>query len=105
LAERRVQDFKDRIGLLKVSSEAKLAFKAIADRWLASVKHTIAPGTIIQRETRIANLASFFKALPIRNITEADCEAWATKRAPEIATATFVHELEVLRAVWISRKT
>jgi len=30
LAERRVQDFKERIGLLKVSSEAKLAFKDIA---------------------------------------------------------------------------
>jgi len=52
-----------------LTDEAKLDFAAVAGRWLESIKHTLAPGTIVQREIRIKNLAPFFKGVPLRNIT------------------------------------
>jgi hypothetical protein len=52
-----------------LTDEAKLDFAAVVGRWLESIKHTLAPGTIVQREIRIKNLAPFFKGVPLRNIT------------------------------------
>jgi hypothetical protein len=52
-----------------LTDDAKLDFAAVVGRWLESIKHTLAPGTIVQREIRIKNLAPFFKGVPLRNIT------------------------------------
>ncbi len=76
------------------------AFEAVANRWLESIKHTLAPGTIEQREIRIKNLAPFFNGVPLRNITPFQCEQWAVKRGAKLATQTFVHELETMRNVF-----
>jgi integrase len=100
LAERRLKELKGQIGCLSLTEDAKLGFKAIADRWLESVKHTLAPSTIELREIRIKNLEPFFAGTPLRNITPFQCEHWAAKRAPQVATQTFAGELETLRNIF-----
>jgi Phage integrase, N-terminal SAM-like domain len=76
-----------------LTDDAKLGFEAVANRWLESVKHTLAPGTIVQREIRIKNLGPFFKDAPLQNITLFQREQRAVKRGAKLATQTFVHEL------------
>jgi hypothetical protein len=61
LADRRLKEIKEQIGCLSLTDEGKLGFEAVANRWLESIKHTLAAGTIQQREIRIKNLAPFFK--------------------------------------------
>src|SRR5437016_6188618 len=101
LAERRLAELKAKIGCLSISDDANLSFEEVAkNRWLASIKHTISPSTILQREIRIKNLAPFFKGSSIRNITPKQCDAWVTSRGAKIAPQTFAHELEVMRAVF-----
>jgi integrase len=100
LAERRLKELKEQIGCLSLAEDAKLGFKAIADRWLESVKHTLAPNTIELREIRIKNLEPSFSGTPLRNITPFQCERWAVKRAPQVATQTFAGELETLRNIF-----
>ncbi|MDA1278079.1 MAG: N-terminal phage integrase SAM-like domain-containing protein, partial [Verrucomicrobia bacterium] len=63
--------------LLSLGEDAKLTFHEVGkDRWLESVRHTLAPATVVQREIRIKNIAPFFSGKPLRNITPADCEKW-----------------------------
>jgi integrase len=100
LADRRLKELKGQIGSLTLTEDAKLGFAAVANRWLESIKHTLAPGTIVQREIRIKNLAPFFKGVPLRNITPFQCERWAVQREAKLATQTFVHELETMRNVF-----
>src|SRR5204863_2580934 len=52
LADRRLKVLKEQIGGLSLADDSKLGFEAVANRWLESVKHTLAPGTIEQREIR-----------------------------------------------------
>lgn len=100
LAERRLKELKDQIGCLSLTEDAKLGFKAIADRWLESIKHTLAENTIELRGIRIKNLEPFFAGTPLRNITPFQCERWGAKRAPKVATQTFAGELETLRNIF-----
>jgi integrase len=100
LADRRLKELKGQIGCLTLTDDAKLGFEAVANRWLESIKHTLAVSTIQQREIRIKNLAPFFKGTPLRNITAVQCERWAVKRGAELATQTFVHELETMRNIF-----
>jgi integrase len=100
LADRRLRELKGQIGCLTLTDDAKLGFEAVANRWLESIKHTLAEGTITQREIRIKNLSPFFKGIPLRNITPAQCESWAIKRGAKLASQTFVHELETMRSVF-----
>ena len=100
LADRRLKEIKEQIGSLSLTDEGKLGFKAVADRWLESVKHTLAAGTIEQREIRIKNLAPFFKGTLLRGVTAFQCERWAVERGAKLAPQTFVHELETMRNVF-----
>jgi integrase len=100
LADRRLKELKGQIGCLTLTDDAKLGFEAVANRWLESIKHTLAESTITQREIRIKNLSPFFKGVPLRNITPAQCESWAIKRGAKLASQTFVHELETMRNVF-----
>jgi Phage integrase, N-terminal SAM-like domain len=83
-----------------LTDDAKLGFEVVANRWLESIKHTLAPGTIVQSEIRIKNLAPFFKGIPLRNIIPFQCERWAVQRGAKLATQTFVYELETMRNVF-----
>jgi integrase len=100
LADRRLKELKGQIGCLTLTDDAKLGFEAVANRWLESIKHTLAISTIQQRQIRIKNLAPFFKGTPLRNITPVQCEQWAVKRGAKLATQTFVHELETMKNVF-----
>lgn len=90
LAERRLKEIKEQVGCLSLADEGKLAFEDVALRWLDSIKHTLAAGTIKQREIRIQNLSPFFKGMPLRNVTPHQCERWAIERGATLATQTFV---------------
>jgi integrase len=100
LADRRLKEIKEQVGGLSVTDDARMGFEAVASRWLESVKHTLAPGTIQQREIRIKNIAPFFKGTSLRNIAPIQCERWAIQRGAKLAAQTFVHELETLRTVF-----
>jgi len=100
LADRRLKELKGQIGCLTLTDDAKLGFETVANRWLESIQRTLAASTNQQREIRIKNLAPFFKGTPLRNITAVQCERWAVKRGAELATQTFVHELETMRNVF-----
>jgi integrase len=100
LADRRLKEIKEQIGCLSLTDDAKLGFEAVANRWLESVKHTLAIATIQQREIRIKNLAPFFKGTLLRSVTPFQCERWAVERGAKLAAQTFVHELETMRNVF-----
>src|SRR5580692_1570114 len=100
LADRRLKETKEQIGCLSLTDDAKLGFEAVANRWLGSIKHTLADGTIQQREIRIKNLAPFFKGTSLRSVSAFQCERWAIERGAKLATQTFVHELETMRNVF-----
>jgi len=91
LADRRLKEIKVQIGCLSLADDAKLGFEAVANRWLESIKHTLASGTIEQREIRIKNLAPFFKGSLLRNVPPFQCERWAVERVAKPAAETFVH--------------
>jgi len=38
--------------------------------------------------------------LPIRNITDQDCDRWVKERGANLASETFVHELDVMKTVF-----
>jgi hypothetical protein len=42
LADRRLKEIKGQIGCLSLSGDARLGFEAVANRWLDSVKDTLA---------------------------------------------------------------
>src|SRR6266513_2273420 len=66
LADRHLKELKEQIRGLSLADDSKLGFEAVANRWLESVKHTLAPGTIQQREIRVKNIAPFFKSTLLR---------------------------------------
>ena len=45
-------------------------------------------------------MAPYFKKLPVRNITEQNCDRWVKERGAVLASETFVHELDVLNAIF-----
>jgi integrase len=100
LADRRLKELKEKIGILSVGDDSQADFKTVANQWLKSVQHTLAPGTIEQRQIRIKNIAPFFKGTTLRNISAVQCEQWAIRRGAKLASQTFVHELETLRAIF-----
>ena len=46
LADRRLKELKGQIGSLTLMEDAKLGCAAVANRWLESIKHALAPGMI-----------------------------------------------------------
>jgi len=50
LAERRLNEIREKIGQLSASDDTKLSFEEIAkNRWLEIIKHSLVPGTVKQR--------------------------------------------------------
>ena len=100
LADRRLNDLRAKIGCLKISPEAKLNFEQAANLWLATNQHALSSNTVKRRKMYIKGLAPFFRNLPIRNIANQDCDRWVTERGAALASETFVHELDVMKAVF-----
>ena len=97
LAERKLAEFRDQVGNLTVSDDARLSFEEIAKRWIATTVHALKPSSILRRETCIKNLSPYFAGMAIRNIRPQHCERWLTERAGQIAPQTMVHELDTMR--------
>lgn len=95
LAGRRLNDLRAKIGCLKNSADAKLNFEQAANLWLETNKHALRSPTVKRRKMYIKGLAPYFRNLPIRNITEQDCDRWVAERGAKLASETFVHELDV----------
>jgi integrase len=100
LADRRLNDLRAKIGCLKISPDAKLNFEQAANLWLETNRHAASSGTVKRRQMYIKGLSPYFKNLPVRNITEQNCDRWVKERGTILASETFVHELDVLNAVF-----
>ena len=100
LAERRLKELKDKIGVLRVTEEANSDFKTLAGLWLDSRKHKLADSTIEWYGYFIRSLGDFFGVAPVRNITGQDCERWAATRRKTVGAKAFVTELDTMKAVF-----
>ncbi len=77
LADRRLKEIKGQIGCLSLSEDARLGFEAVANHWLDSVKHTLAPGTIETAGNPHQEPRVLFQGHSLRNVTRLQCERWA----------------------------
>jgi integrase len=100
LADRRLNDLRAKIGCLKISADAKLNFEKTANLWLETNKHALSSNTVKRRKMYIKGLTPYFRNLPIRNITQQNCDRWVTERGAALASETFVHELDVMKTVF-----
>jgi integrase len=100
LAERRLSELKEKVGVLRITEDAHVNFRTLADRWLDSRKHKLAESTAEWYGYLIKNLAEFFGDASIRNITVQDCERWAATRRKTAGTKAFVSELDTMNAVF-----
>jgi len=100
LADRRLNALRAKVGCLKMSPEAKLNFEQAANLWLETNKHALSPGTVKRRKMYIKGLAPSFRNVPIRNLAAQDCDRWVKERGATLASETFVHELDVMKAVF-----
>jgi integrase len=78
----------------------RVTFPEIAQRWLASVRHTLKPSTVTRRETCIANLEPFFRTVVLSGVKPEHCEQWKNKRGDKIAPQTFAHELGTMKLIF-----
>src|ERR1022692_3278658 len=69
LAERKLKELKEKMGVLRVTQDPHGDFKSMAHRWLDSRMHKLAESTGEWYGYLIKNLAEFFGATSIRNIT------------------------------------
>ena len=100
LAERRLTELKEKVGVLQITEDAHANFRTLADRWLDSRKHKLAESTAKWYGYLIKNLAEFFGDASIRNISVQDCERWAATRRKTAGTKAFVSELDTMNAVF-----
>ena len=87
LARRRLSELREEVSSLVSHDAGALTFKIVADRWMASFRHTIKESTAKRCQACIEALAPIFTGLSLRNITPTHCERWVTQRGDSIATA------------------
>jgi hypothetical protein len=100
LAKRKLADLLRDVDRLASAEGAHATFDEVAARWIETTQHALKAGTIRHRQTCLKAVAPFFRGLSIRNLTPRHCEAWVTQRGITIASQTFVHELQTMRAVF-----
>jgi integrase len=100
LAERRLVEFREKVGGLDAThGKVKLSFSEVAGQWISSWKTHLKPSSARRREGAIAQLAQSLGQVPVRSITRAQCEAWAERRSPDVAAATFNLERDTLQMI------
>jgi integrase len=100
LAERRLNELRGKVGCLRISEDANLTFTQTAKYWLDTTRHSLSSSTVKRQELYIKGLAPFFEGFSIRNVTAEDCYHWVKERGAKLASETFVHELDVMKAVF-----
>jgi integrase len=100
LADRRLAEMRSQVTNLRMTEDARLSFKDIADRWIATTSHALKENTVKRRQSCIANVVPFFAAVSIRNVQPHHCERWLTERGAKKAAQTMAHELNTMRSVF-----
>lgn len=100
LADRRLAEMRGQVSNLKITDDANLSFKDIADRWIATTAHALKEATITRRKTCIANVAPYLASVTIRNVQAHHCERWLIERGAKLAPQTMAHELNAMRNVF-----
>lgn len=100
LADRRLAEMRGQVMHLRITDDARLLFKDVAERWIATTAHALKESTITRRRTCIANVAPYFAAMAIRSIQPHHCERWLMERGAKLAPQTMAHELNAMRAVF-----
>jgi integrase len=100
LADRRLNELRTRVGCLIISPDAKMNFQQAANLWLETDRHALSSNTVTRRKMYVKGLAPYFRNLPVRNVTAQDCDRWVKERGAALASETFVHELDVMKAVF-----
>jgi len=100
LAERRLNELKEKVGILQITEDAHGDFGTLADRWLESRKHKLAESTAEWYGYLIKNLSGFFGNTSVRNIAAQDCERWAATGRKTAGTRAFVSEFDTMNAVF-----
>ncbi len=100
LAERRLREFRETVGLLSASSaDRKTPFSVLAQVWLDSHNSPLKSSSADRNRRCVKELNKHFGALPVSEITVRHCEDWVTRRGRGIAASTFNKDAEVLKAV------
>jgi integrase len=99
LAHRRLVNLRQKIANLTLTDTRNANFDALATSWLDGTRHALKPATISRREVCIKGLAPFFRNVPIRNISMAQCDKWLEKRGNSISASSFAQELDTLRLI------
>ena len=100
LADRRLCELRAKVDGLRTTADAKLTFAQAGKMWLEADKHALSTSTVKRREMYIKGLLPYFQDIRIRNVTDQDCDRWVKERGAVLASETFVHELDVLKAVF-----
>lgn len=100
LARRRLSELREEVSSLVSHDAGDLTFMIVAERWQASVRHTVKDSTAQRRQLCVNALTPFFAGITFRNITPAHCERWVTKRGESISASSFAQELDAMRAVF-----
>ena len=100
LARRRLSELREEVSSLVSHDAGDLTFAIVAERWQASVRHTVKDSTAQRRQLCLNALAPFFAGITFRNITPAHCERWVIKRGESISASSFAQELDTMRAVF-----
>ena len=99
LASRKLADLRKKIANLTLSDAGSTSFEAVANSWLDTRRHALKPSTIGRREVCIKGLTPFLNAVPIRNISSAQCERWLERRGNKLAASSFVQELDTMKLI------
>ena len=82
LAKRRLNDFKKQIKRLTSTSDIpKSTFSEFAEHWLKAAEVNLKQKTVDRLESCIKALKPYVGKLPLRSITNRDCENWRNDRA------------------------
>lgn len=105
LAERRLAEFKSKVGRLRsLRAVKKVLFEEAADEWLQSVKFKLKPSSFRRHQVSVKNLKTHFAGFAIREILPDDCNAWANERFVHSSASTFNKEREVLIQILCAAK-
>lgn len=100
LAERRLSDFRQKVGSLsQTKSAAQVSFADVSKLWLETLTPTLKAQSFRRRETSLAQITPFIGNIRLRQMTSRVCEEWAAKRSPEIAASTYNNERDTIIAV------
>jgi integrase len=100
LAERTLADFRQKIERLDhTKARSNITFADVANRWLSTIVPQLKASSANRRETSVRQLLTHLGSIPVRNLTSALCEQWASKRGIGIAASTYNNERDTVIAV------